>query len=175
MSEADKPKGAGRGRLDAPMRAALIGVIGSAVVLVVGAYAVMGQQVAQGVAIGGGLAAINLWVFAVIGEAVVTQRGRTSPWAAVGMLKLVALLGVVWLILRSGVASGLSLAVGYGALPIGITLGSLFGPKPPEEGTDTGPRSADESDVRRSFGDAPGKDVLKARPPDAGDPPPSER
>ncbi|UQA60995.1 ATP synthase subunit I [Polyangium aurulentum] len=172
MSEANKPKGS---RLDASMRAALLGVIGSAVVLTVGAYAVMGRQAAQGVAIGGGLAAINLLVFAVIGEAVVARRGRTSPWAAVGMLKLVALLGVVWLILRSGIASGLSLAVGYGALPMGITLGSLFGPKPPEEGTDTGPRSVDESEVRRSFGDAPGKDVLKARPPDAGDPPPSER
>jgi hypothetical protein len=175
MSDSNEPKGRGRSRLDAPMRAALLGVIGSAVVLVGGAYAAMGQRAAVGVAIGGGLAAINLWVFAIIGEAVVARRGRTSPWAAIGMLKLVALLGAVWLILRSGVASGLALAVGYGALPMGITLGSLFGPKPPDDSTDTVPRLVDESEVRRSFGDAPGKDVLKARPPDGGDPPPSER
>jgi hypothetical protein len=157
------------------MKAALVGVLVCAGVLAVGAYAAMGQQAALGVAIGGGLAAINLWVFAVIGEALVARRGRTAPWGALGALKLVALLVAVWLILRSGVASGLALAVGYGALPMGITLASLFGPKPPDDGTDTGPRSVDENEVRRSFGDASGKDVLKARPPDAGDPPPSER
>jgi len=175
MSEPKGPKGGGRSRLDAPMRAALIGVGASALVLVAGAYGFQGQHAALGVAIGGVLAAVNLWVFAVIGEALVARRGRTAPWAAIGGLKLVALLAAVWLILRSGVASGLALAIGYGALPMGITLASLFGPKPPEEGTDPGARSVDENEARRSFGDAPGKDVLKARPPDAGDPPPSER
>ncbi len=38
----------------------------------------------------------------------------------------------VWIILRSGLVSGLSLAAGYAALPFGITVATLFGPKPPE-------------------------------------------
>ena len=54
--------------------------------------------------------------------------------------------------------------MGYGSLIIGITVGTLFGPKPPDDIPDDDPK-------RRSFGDAPRKDVLKARPADEGDPP----
>ena len=55
-----------------------------------------------------------------------------APWAVIAVLKLVVLLGGVWLLLRSGLVSGLSLAVGYSSLILGITLGTLFGPKPPD-------------------------------------------
>jgi hypothetical protein len=48
----------------------------------------------------------------------------------VAVLKLVLLFAGVWMVLKSGVVSGLSLAVGYAALPLGITLASLLGPKP---------------------------------------------
>jgi hypothetical protein len=165
MSETDSPKESRPGRLgDGPMRAALLGVVCTAGVLVAGTYASYGQRAAIGVATGGGLAAGNLWVFQQIGEAFLGGRGRTGAWGAIGAVKLVALLGAVWLILRSGYVSGLALAVGYAALPVGITLGSLFGPKPP-----------DDEGARRSFEDAPREDVLKARPPEAGEPPPSER
>lgn len=160
MSDAEDPK---PGRLDAPMRAALFGVIGAAVVLSLGSLVVVSPRFALGVAIGGALAPLNLWVFAQVGEAFLARRGNTAPWAVIASLKLVFLLGGVWLILRSGVASGLSLIVGYGALPIGITVGTLFGPKPPEDGPEA-------DTTRRSFGDAPRKDVLKARPADEGDP-----
>jgi ATP synthase I subunit len=131
MSEAEKQKG---WLGDAAMRASIIGVAGSALVLSAGALAFFGKDAAIGIAIGGALATVNLWVFAQIGEAFLSRRGNTAPWAAIGMVKLAALFCAVWLILRSGYATGLSLAVGYGALPIGITLGSLFGPKPPEDG-----------------------------------------
>ncbi|MDI1484024.1 ATP synthase subunit I [Polyangium sp. y55x31] len=159
MSEdAEKPS-----KLDAPMRGALLGVIGTAVVLTVGAFAIGGPRFGVGVAIGGALAPVNLWVFAQVGEAFLSRRGNTAPWAVIATLKLALLLGGVWLILRSGIASGLSLIVGYGALPIGITVGTLFGPKPPEDLPQGDPK-------RRSFGDAPREDVLKARPADEGDP-----
>lgn len=128
VDKRDKP-----GAVDAGMRAALFGVIGSAAALSLGALALAGPRAALGVAIGGAIAPLNLWVFAQVGEAFLSRRGRTAPWAAIGVIKLVVLLGGVWLILRSGVASGLSLIVGYGALPLGITVGTLFGPKPSEE------------------------------------------
>ncbi|MDI1448056.1 ATP synthase subunit I [Polyangium sp. 6x1] len=168
MSDAEKPS-----KLDAPMRGALVGVIGTAVVLTIGSFALGGPRFGIGVAIGGVLAPVNLWVFAQVGEAFLSRRGNTAPWAVIATLKLALLLGGVWLILRSGIASGLALAVGYGALPIGITVGTLFGPKPPddvEEGDGRRTTGSGSRSSRRSFGDAPREDVLKARPADEGDP-----
>jgi len=49
------------------------------------------------------------------------------------------------MILQSGVVSGLSLAAGYGALPLGITLGSLFGPTPPDDFQRNPPNEKDNS------------------------------
>lgn len=172
MSKTDKSE-ADR-RLDAGMRAALWGVIGSAVVLTLVGFALGGGRFAIGVAIGGALAPLNLWVFAQVGEAFLSRRGHTAPWAVISVVKLVVLLGGVWLILRSGIASGLALIVGYGALPIGITVGTLFGPKPPEDGPDADPKARQDGTERRSFGDSPREDVLKARPAEPGEPP-SER
>jgi len=173
MSRADKSE-ADR-RLDAGMRAALVGVIGSAVVLTCVGFALGGARFAIGVAIGGAIAPLNLWVFARVGEAFLSRRGNTAPWALIAVVKLVVLLGGVWLILRSGMASGLALIVGYVALPIGITVGTLFGPKPSEDGLEADLRApTDERAERRSFGDSSREDVLKARPAKTGEPP-SER
>jgi hypothetical protein len=117
---------------DAPMKAAILAVAITGAVLALGALAGYGARAAIGVAVGGVLATLNLLVFARIGQAFVSQRGNSAPWALIAVVKLIALLGGVWLILKSGYVSGLALTIGYGALPIGITMGSLFGPKPPE-------------------------------------------
>ena len=66
-------------------------------------------------------------------EAFLTKKGNTAPWAIIAVLKLFFLLGGVWLILKSGVVSGLALVIGYMALPTGAVIASLFGPKPPED------------------------------------------
>lgn len=117
---------------DATMTAAIGFVAGTAAVLAIGAAVAYDGRAALGVGIGGAIATANLWVFSKIGQAFIGRRGNSAPWAIIAVIKLIALLGGVWLILKSGVASGLSLTIGYGALPIGITLSSLFGPKPPE-------------------------------------------
>jgi hypothetical protein len=128
---------------DAPMRAAIWSVAATGAVLAGAAAVGFGARSALGVAIGGAIATLNLVVFARIGQAFLSRKGNTAPWAVIAVIKLVALLGGVWLIMRSGFVSGLALTIGYGALPIGITLGSLFGPKPPE------PRSESTSRGRR--------------------------
>src|SRR5262245_28888108 len=115
------------------MRAAVIAVFASGLALSIGALALFGARAAFGVALGGAIATANLAVFARLGDAFIARKGNTAPWALVALLKLVVLFGGIWLILKSEVVSGLSLAVGYGALPIGITLGSLLGPKPPDD------------------------------------------
>jgi hypothetical protein len=140
---------------DATMNAAIVSVGITAVVLALAALAAYGGRAALGVGIGGAIATLNLLVFARIGQAFVSRRGNTAPWAVVAVVKLVALLGGIWLILKSEVVSGLALTIGYGALPIGITLGSLFGPKPPETTPGGGT-------VNRRAGD-----VLEANPANA--------
>lgn len=117
---------------DATMKAAIWFVAGTGAVLALGAVAAYDVRAALGVGIGGAIATANLWVFSKIGEAFISRQGNSAPWAVIAVIKLIALLGGIWLILKSGAVSGLALTIGYGALPIGITLSSLFGPKPPE-------------------------------------------
>jgi hypothetical protein len=70
------------------MRAALISVAGAALVMTLGALAAYGARAALGVAIGGAIATANLFVFAKVGEAFISRRGRTAPWAVIAVLKL---------------------------------------------------------------------------------------
>jgi hypothetical protein len=43
----------------------------------------------------------------------------------VAALKMVGLVGVVWLLMRHGVVGPVAMMLGFGALPIGIAIGSL--------------------------------------------------
>ena len=133
MSEAPKPTPAPAPApaIDATLRFAIKCVAGSGVVLALGALT-FGPRSALGVLIGGAMATANLWLFALVGKAFLERKGLSAPWAAIALLKFFALLAGIFLIMRSGVVTGLSLAVGYGAMPIGITVGGLFGPKPSE-------------------------------------------
>jgi hypothetical protein len=118
--------------LDPVMRACIVCTAASGAVLALGGLLAFGLSTGFGVAVGGAIATANLALFAQIGKAFLDRRGISAPWAAVAMVKFFALVAGVWLILRTGMVSPLALAVGYGALPIGITVGGLFGPKPPE-------------------------------------------
>ncbi|HEY4119326.1 MAG TPA: ATP synthase subunit I [Byssovorax sp.] len=117
---------------DATMRAAILSTAICGAALAFGALVVSGLAAAFGVFVGGAIATANLALFARIGQAFLSERGR-GPWIAVAMAKLVFLFGGVFLLIKNDIVSGISLAVGYGALPLGITLGSLFGPKPPDD------------------------------------------
>lgn len=161
---------------DEGTRAAMMSVACTACVLAAGAFVAFDWRTACGVGVGGAFALANLWAFARIGEAFLSRRGHAAPWTVFGMLKLAGLFGGVWLILRSGIATPLALLVGYGALPIGITLGTLFGPKPPDDVNEPESSvSATESSLRRSFADSSREDVLKASPPRPEEPPPSDK
>jgi hypothetical protein len=118
---------------DASMRGAIYSVLGCALCFTVIAIAFFSWQTGLGVFLGGAIATINLLVFARIGQAFVSRQSNTAPWGVVALLKLVLLFGGVWIILKSGLVSGLSLAAGYAALPCGVTFASLFGPKPSED------------------------------------------
>jgi len=162
--------------LDEGMRTAMISVTVSVAVLAAGAFVAFDLRTAGGVGVGGAFALANLWAFARIGEAFLSRRGAAAPWTAFAMLKLAGLFGGVWFILRSGMASPLALLVGYGALPVGITLGTLFGPKPADDVNEPeSSLSGTESPARRSFADRSRGDMLKASPPGPEEPPPSDK
>lgn len=173
MSTAQRPK---KTWLDESIRAAMVAVIVSASVIAAVAFVVFDVRTACGVAVGGVFALANLWAFSRIGDAFLSRRGAAAPWTAFAMLKMAGLFGGVWLILRSGIASPMSLAVGYGALPIGITLGTMFGPKPPDDVNEPDSSlSGTEANLRRSFADRSSEDVLNASPPGPEEPPPSDK
>ncbi|HRI64676.1 MAG TPA: ATP synthase subunit I [Polyangium sp.] len=162
--------------LDEGIRAAMISVGIVAGVLSAGAFAAFDLGTARGVAVGGVFALANLWAFARIGEAFLSRRGTAGPWSVIAVLKMAGLFGGVWLILRSGIASPMALLAGYGALPIGITFGTLFGPKPPDDVNEPESSfSGTESNLRRSFADRSREDVLNASPPRPEEPPSSDK
>src|SRR5687768_8606601 len=100
------------------------------IVLSLGAAVLADFRAAIGVFLGGMLATANLMLFIRLGEAFLEQKSSSrTPWAALGFLKLLGLFACVYLILKSGNVSALALVVGYGALPVGITISGLLRPK----------------------------------------------
>jgi hypothetical protein len=116
---------------DPVMAAAIRGVGIAALILTAAAAIGFGTRPALGAALGGAIATTNLWLFARIGEAFLSGRGRV-PWAMIALIKLTALIGGVWLVVKNGYVPTGWLAMGYGSLPVGITIGSLFA-KPPDD------------------------------------------
>ncbi len=53
------------------------------------------------------------------------KRGGAA-WGAFALVKILMLFAVIWLLLSRGVVAALPLALGYGVLPLGITVGGLF-------------------------------------------------
>jgi len=88
----------------------------------------LGSGVAFSVAIGAALAASNLWALARImvpmfpSERPTRSRGGRG---LVAVLKMLGLVGIVWLLMRQGVVSPIPMVVGFASLPIGIVIGSL--------------------------------------------------
>jgi hypothetical protein len=146
-----RPEAAGLG--DAPMRAAIVSVFLTGLCFALAGLAIFGPRAGLGVLFGGLIATANLFVFSRVVRAFLDKKGNTAPWAVIAVLKMVFLFGGVWLLLQSGIVSAMSLAMGYAALPLGVTLASLFGPAPPE--TDLPRRGRDVVKGRRSEAEPP--------------------
>ncbi len=118
-------------RLGDRIRTAVRAVAACGGVMALGALPVFGLRTSLSVALGAALATANLWALARILAALLpstTDGARAQSragWALLAVLKMVGLFFVVWLLLRGGAVSALALLAGYGALPIGIAIGSL--------------------------------------------------
>jgi hypothetical protein len=128
--------------MDPRLRACLVAVAGSGAALAVGALLTFGGSTALSVAVGGGLAAANLWALARIIGALLPSDGAAAAaqsragWSLVVGLKMIGLVLGAWLLMRHGWVAPLPLVVGFGALPIGIAIGSLVSDKVAPPGKD---------------------------------------
>src|SRR5437773_1554518 len=58
------------------------------------------------------------------------HSGAGLPWVLLGAFKLVGLLILLALVLKLGLTSVIPLAIGYGALPVGIVFAQLGAARP---------------------------------------------
>ena len=89
---------------------------------------VLGKGGMVGVALGSAIAAFNLWSLGRIVRAF--MNGAGLPWVLLAALKLVGLLAVIAVVLKLGITTVIPLAVGYGALPLGIVFAQLGSARP---------------------------------------------
>lgn len=82
-----------------------------------------GSRGIVGVALGAAIATLNLWALGRIVRAFMAGAGM--PWAVLGALKLLLLLALLVAVLRLKLTGVIPLAVGYGALPLGVVFSQL--------------------------------------------------
>jgi hypothetical protein len=144
-SQPAPPAPSGRA-LDATLRRSVGWVAGTGVALSLGAGGLFGVAVAPSVLAGGAVAAVNLWAFGHIGRSLLAGGGK--GWGVIGLLKMLALFGVAFALFQSGRVSVLPFALGYAALPLGITLSQFFAPPAAGAGDPTGPASPSQGASR---------------------------
>jgi hypothetical protein len=131
-------------RFDARLRMSIRAVAITGATLALFALAFAGLGPAISVAAGAGLAAGNLWLLARIVTSLLpddrpgAEAQSRAGWALVAVLKMFGLLALAWLLMRHGIVTPLPMLVGFGALPIGIAIGSLVSDRRPPPENDGG-------------------------------------
>jgi hypothetical protein len=121
--------------LDPRIKTALVSVGGFAVIFAIAAGATWGAREALSVAAGGVVAVLNLYGLArILGALLGARTGTTNDtesglWGVFAVFKVVGLFGGVWLLMSSKLVDPIALVVGWGALPVGIAVASVFSDK----------------------------------------------
>ena len=110
------------------LRAALYAVALCGALLTLASPFVLGSKGVVGVALGAAIATLNLWALGRIVRAF--MNGAGLPWVLLAALKLVGLLALIALVLKLGITTVIPLAIGYGALPVGIVFAQLGAVRP---------------------------------------------
>ena len=110
---------------DTRQRASLWAVAATGAVLAVAALPLVGLRGALGVAVGAGLATLNLWAIGLIMRRLFSDHVSVAPWALLAAAKVGVLFGAVYLLVFSGFVDILAVVVGYGALPLGVMAAQL--------------------------------------------------
>ncbi len=126
-----KPEAEAPSLLDAPLLPA-VGIVAAAGAAL--AFAFMGTRAGTSVAVGGLIGAANLWAITRIvrafmpseKEAENAKKGSAVGWGIFAVLKIALLFGGIWILWKFHVVDPLPLVLGYGALPVGISVGTLL-------------------------------------------------
>lgn len=130
-------------RIDPDLKRAEAAVAVIGVVLSIGAWSFFGSRIGASVLAGSVVAALNL---AVLARSVARLlAGASAKWGFVAFVKFIALLALTFVLVDRDLVNALALAVGFGALPLGIVAASFFG------SSSTGPLAGEEI--------APGKEM----------------
>lgn len=119
---------AGLGVVQASLRSTLmVGAVFALATLVFG-----GKIAALSVGLGSVLVAADLWAIGRIVSALVSKSECRARWVLVGLAKVALVVGVLYLVIRSGLADALPLSLGLLSLPLGIVIAQfLSGRKSP--------------------------------------------
>jgi hypothetical protein len=124
----------GLATFDGRLLSALIAVVLTGTLLAVAARLLWGMRLAISVEAGGAIAASNLYVLSRIVHGMTLSGlsgagGGAAAWGVVALVKMLLLFGGIWWVMARGLADPIGLVVGYGALPIGIAIGSIVSDK----------------------------------------------
>jgi hypothetical protein len=130
------------GGLGRTVKAVAMSIVACTVILAGLSLVFANTRFALGVLIGGAIGAANFLVLARVGKAITGKSKDAAFWGAMYLLKVAALFGGVFLVLHSGLVSGLGVVVGLTALVPGIVVGGLLStPRDPTQpGKDGGAR-----------------------------------
>lgn len=109
---------------DSTMRRAHLTVALVGVVFGLGGLSFFGVRPGLSAFAGALVASANLLVLARTVQKMV--QGAGASWAGVALIKFLVLLAVTYGLIQSGLVEPLGLAVGFGALPLGILLAGTF-------------------------------------------------
>ncbi len=111
---------------DPTLRHALRAVLACGVVLSAGVGWQFGSAAGISVVFGSGLAFANLLVLQRTVANLIA--GASAAWGAVAFLKFIVLFGATYFLVQSGAAQPLHLAIGFGALPLGVVVATIITP-----------------------------------------------
>jgi len=117
-------KTANDSRTDAGLTRSFWAVGAFGVLLSLGSILVVDQwRDTWSVAAGASIALLNFWMTAYLVRGFVEPAGVRLPWALVATVKLLFVLGGVYILLQRDVLNLLPMVVGFGSLPLGIVFG----------------------------------------------------
>jgi hypothetical protein len=129
MTAASPPIEPEIGKRDARLVTAMVVVGSLGTLMAVTAAFTWGARMAFSVGAGAAIATSNLYVLSRIVLAMVRGGAGAGAWSVIALTKMLFLFGGIWLLMTRGLVDAMGLVVGYGALPIGIAIGSIVSDK----------------------------------------------
>jgi hypothetical protein len=112
------------------LRSTLWSILGLGTAIALGACGFWGIRAGASAAAGAGLGALNLWALGRIVRGLLQPGGAVAAWIVVGVFKLGLVVGALYVLIRSGFADILPLALGLATLPLGIVVAQIVPSRP---------------------------------------------